>query len=62
MARKETIDEYLARGGKVQVLSSSMTSDVPNGHTMKQLSKRGFNARRDTGKNLYDGSRVKEAE
>jgi len=51
--KRESIEEYLARGGKIQQLDVTERNEVP--HTRKQRNK--ANARKFNGMGLYDGIR-----
>lgn len=53
--KRESIEEYLKRGGKIQKLDIAVRADEP--HTMKQLRKKHYNARKFNGMGLYDGKR-----
>lgn len=53
--KRESIEEYLARGGKIQRLDVTERNEVP--HTMKQHRKKHYNARKFNGMGLYDGKR-----
>ena len=53
--KRESIEEYLARGGKIKQLDVTARADEP--HTMKQLRKKHYNARKFNGMGLYDGKR-----
>ena len=56
--KRESIEEYLARGGKIKRLDVTERADEP--HTMKQLRKKHYNARKFNGMGLYDGVREKK--